>query len=456
MNPSHQPPWSPKKRVKPLALLAVAALVLYVATYVVLARKSGYHYVITQSAPQRDELGVFVTDLHQWGPCFACTTYETNGTLGLRPNLLGRAFAPLLFFDRLVVHESKEIIAAPTEITSVVGGYPFALRVKNRECPAAKLHAVSVWPAFGYRKFDSVTIRYYFSCGNAKEDRRLVVQLEASGEAVVPATHSHAHEPFYEPLPFYEPFPSTLDLSGVTKDVAAIVQMALTNGMLGSGLSPANGRKLAALTLSGSGDKVVWTVSVSGRPVGNQTAGTIDARSGTVDTSGQISRENGMSPFTSKEVPYQHLTNLLWAAATGKYWFEHDHPDLSAFLQQGIDIYVLLKDGAYLYDARSNGLKPILAEDLRGIAQAHEYPPGAPVILVLVADPSRLGAQPAEVKRNIANVNAGDISWSIYQASISEDLESGAGDSLDRNVLADKLKLPKGQWIIASQAIGYR
>jgi hypothetical protein len=454
MNPADKPPFSPKKRVKPLALLAVAVLGVYVATYVVLARKSGYHYVITRSSPQRDELGVFVTHLHQWGPRFACQTFETNGTLGLRPNLLGRAFAPLFFLDRMVVHESKEIIATPTGGTSVVGGYPFALRVKNRECPEAKLHAVLVRPAYWDGKFDCVNISYYFSCGNAKEDRRFLVQLESSGEAVVPESRSHAQH-LYEPLHFYEQFPSTLDLSGVTKDVDAVIQMALTNGMLGSGLSPANGRKLARLILSCSGDKAAWTVSVSGRPLGTQPVGTIDARSGTVDTSGQIFRVGGMSPFASKEVPYQRLTNLLWAVATGKDWFEPSHPGLSAFLQQGIDIYVLLKDGTYLYDARSNGLKLILAKDLRGAAQAQEYPPGAPVILVLVADPSRLGDHPDAVKRNIANVNAGDISYSIYQSSMPEDLETAAGDSLDRKVLSEKLNLPAGQWIIVSQAVGY-
>ena len=68
--------------------------------------------------------------------------------------------------------------------------------------------------------------------------------------------------------------------------------------------------------------------------------------------------------FGPEKLSTQVLSNLLWAA------FGINRPDghrtaPSAMNWQEIDIYVAMEEGLYMYDAKSNILKPILKQDLR-------------------------------------------------------------------------------------------
>ena len=70
--------------------------------------------------------------------------------------------------------------------------------------------------------------------------------------------------------------------------------------------------------------------------------------------------------FSPEPLPVEVLSNMLWAA------FGINRPDgkrtaPSASNRQEIDIYVAQPSGLYLYDAKANLLKPILAEDIRGV-----------------------------------------------------------------------------------------
>ena len=75
----------------------------------------------------------------------------------------------------------------------------------------------------------------------------------------------------------------------------------------------------------------------------------------------------GISP---KPLPPQLLSNLLWAA----YGFNRTEGGLrgkpgrtaaSASNSQEIDLYVVLPEGVYLYEAGSNRLAPVAAGDFR-------------------------------------------------------------------------------------------
>jgi len=69
--------------------------------------------------------------------------------------------------------------------------------------------------------------------------------------------------------------------------------------------------------------------------------------------------------FSTDELPLQVLSNLLWAG------FGINRPDSgkrtapSAVNWQNIDIYVAISKGLFLYDAKENMLRPVLAEDIR-------------------------------------------------------------------------------------------
>ena len=70
--------------------------------------------------------------------------------------------------------------------------------------------------------------------------------------------------------------------------------------------------------------------------------------------------------FSPEPLPVGVLSTLLWAA------FGINRPDgrrtaPTASNRQEIDIYVAAANGLYLYDAKTNLLNPILAEDIRGM-----------------------------------------------------------------------------------------
>ena len=158
--------------------------------------------------------------------------------------------------------------------------------------------------------------------------------------------------------------------------------------------------------------------------------------------------------FDSKELSPQQLSSLLWAA------FGINRPDgkrtaPSASNRQETDIYVLLKQGAYVYSANSNKLDLVVAEDMRAVSGTQSFVKDAPVTLVFVADLSKMGNGSNEDKKNTANIDVGYISQNVYLFCASEGMATVARGSVDRAVLGPKLKLRPDQTIILAQSVGY-
>ncbi len=158
--------------------------------------------------------------------------------------------------------------------------------------------------------------------------------------------------------------------------------------------------------------------------------------------------------FDSRELSPTQLSSLLWAS------FCITRPDgkrtaPSAKDCREADIYVVLKQGAYLYDAKSNKLGLVVAEDLRSLAATQAFATNAPVSLVFVADLARMGNGSVEEKKLFANIDVGYISQNAYLYCASEGLVTGARASVDRKALGIKLKLRPDQMIILGQSVGY-
>jgi hypothetical protein len=107
--------------------------------------------------------------------------------------------------------------------------------------------------------------------------------------------------------------------------------------------------------------------------------------------------------FADRPLPAQLLSNLLWAAGginrpeTGK------RTAPSARDWREIDIYVVLADGAYVYDPKTHELRPVVARDLRAQTGTQDFVAGAPLNLVYVADQHRMpDATPEDRNRNTA------------------------------------------------------
>ncbi|MCJ7812358.1 SagB/ThcOx family dehydrogenase [bacterium] len=159
--------------------------------------------------------------------------------------------------------------------------------------------------------------------------------------------------------------------------------------------------------------------------------------------------------FSSEKLPLQVLSNLLWAA------FGINRPESgmrtapSAVNWQDIDIYVALEEGLYIYDAESNILNPILAEDIRAATGIQPFVAEVPVNIIYVSDFSRIGLTDEDQKVFYSAADAGFISQNVYLYCASEGLATVVRNLIDKPTLAKRMQLRPEQRIILAQTVGY-
>ena len=204
--------------------------------------------------------------------------------------------------------------------------------------------------------------------------------------------------------------------------------------------------------------KRTWVLFIAAILAGNLLAQTIDLpgpqKTGGMPLMEALAKRSTARAFDSKELSAQQLSSLLWAA------FGINRPDgkrtaPSAMNFQETDIYVLLKQGVYVYSATSNRLDLVVAEDIRALGGTQSFVKDAPVTLVFVADFARMGQGSDDNKMNTANIDVGYISQNAYLYCASEGLVTGARGSVDRATLGPRLKLRPDQRIILAQSVGY-
>lgn len=159
--------------------------------------------------------------------------------------------------------------------------------------------------------------------------------------------------------------------------------------------------------------------------------------------------------FLPDTLSLETLSALLWAG------FGINRPDQggrtapSAHNWQEIDIYVVLAEGAYRYDARAHRLLLIQAEDLRRHTGTQDFIATAPLNLVYVADFARMVDVQDEERRFLAGADAGCIAQNIYLYCAGAGLATVVRGLIDRNVLAHALNLTATQRIALAQTVGY-
>lgn len=162
-----------------------------------------------------------------------------------------------------------------------------------------------------------------------------------------------------------------------------------------------------------------------------------------------------MREFSSKELPLQVISDMLWAAC-GINRPESGHRTApSAMNMQEIDIYVAKADGLYLFDAKENMLIPVLTEDIRALTGKQPFVKDAPINLIYVADLSKMSRLSAGDIDFYAAVDTGFISQNVYLYCASVGLATVVRGSIDKPALAKAMKLRPEQKIILAQTIGY-
>jgi len=170
--------------------------------------------------------------------------------------------------------------------------------------------------------------------------------------------------------------------------------------------------------------------------------------------------------ISSKEIPVQVLSNLLWAAfGVNREKAAFNKPGRtapSASNSQEIDLYVALADGVYIYEAVTHRLMPVAAGDFRkragwGRASA------APVNIFYVVDLTRYDTGPEQPDRSIGEpevqksyyyTDTGFIAQNVYLFAASQGLAAWFHNCNKENTIKE-FNLTSQQKVLFAQSVGY-
>ena len=170
--------------------------------------------------------------------------------------------------------------------------------------------------------------------------------------------------------------------------------------------------------------------------------------------------------ISSKELPLQVLSNLLWAAFgvnRDKAGFDKKGRTApSASNSQEIDLYVALPGGVYLYEAIPHRLSPVAAGDFR-MRSGRRSAATAPVNIFYIVDLSRYDLGPSQPDRAIGDpeiqksyyyTDTGFIAQNVYLFAASQGLAAWF-HNCDKENTVKEFNLKTNQRVLFAQTVGY-
>lgn len=159
--------------------------------------------------------------------------------------------------------------------------------------------------------------------------------------------------------------------------------------------------------------------------------------------------------FSKKELSKQELSNLLWAANGVNRPESGKRTAPSAVNWHEIDIYVALKNGAYLYNAQDNTLVQIHNDDVRKDMGKQAFTDKAPVCLAYVSNYKKMKLPVKKLKDFYSATDTGFISQNVYLYCASKGLATVVLGYINREKIIQALKLEDFQKVILTQCVGY-
>lgn len=137
--------------------------------------------------------------------------------------------------------------------------------------------------------------------------------------------------------------------------------------------------------------------------------------------------------FSDKLLDNQTLSNLLWAA----YGFNREgmRTAASARNNQEIDLYVLTREGVYLYDAVNNLLVLKVSGDQRRGVSMQDFVLEAALNFIYVSNSNKAS------RRESAFIDSGLIMQNVYLFCASENLGCITRTYFDAKILHEDMKL---------------
>lgn len=177
-------------------------------------------------------------------------------------------------------------------------------------------------------------------------------------------------------------------------------------------------------------------------------------RTGTVMKA--LSERHSTREFASKALSLADLSDLLWAANGINRKDSGKRTAPSAMNKQDVDVYVVLPEGSYLYDAKTHQLNLIAEGDYRGaVAGGQAFVKSAPVSFVLISDLSRLGDAKNARTQLMGAMDAGIVSQNISIFCSAANLATVPRASMDNDQLKKVLKLKDTQIPMMNHPVGY-
>lgn len=161
--------------------------------------------------------------------------------------------------------------------------------------------------------------------------------------------------------------------------------------------------------------------------------------------------------YADKQIPDDVLSTVLWAACGINRPSEGKITAPSAINAQDILVYVVRKDGTYLYQPKDNSLQKVSSKDLRAaVAGRQNFASSAPVSLVLVSNHNKFPQQiPNEAKVRMGVVDAGYVSENICLACSALGLNTVPRMTMDTETLKRELRLDDSYDLVLNSQIGY-
>jgi nitroreductase len=172
-----------------------------------------------------------------------------------------------------------------------------------------------------------------------------------------------------------------------------------------------------------------------------------------------LKKRKTIREMSDKKLTLQQLSDLLWSA-DGVNRADGKRTSPAAMGIYCVDIYAVLPEGVYLYDAAKGELKLVAKGDFRKAAGMQDFVFIAPINLIYVftlKNPKNAppAAIPEERRKVWGDIEVGCMVQNVYLYCASEGLASVVRGMVDQKKFGEILKV-KPEQIVAAQTVGYR
>lgn len=168
-----------------------------------------------------------------------------------------------------------------------------------------------------------------------------------------------------------------------------------------------------------------------------------------------LEQRHSTRTFSEKPISEPILSQILWAACGINRPGENKITAPSAMNAQDIEVYVIRKDGAYLYIPKNNTLKKVSSKDLRLSVAGHQtFHPTPSISLILVSDQSKFGNH-GNIASTAGMIDVGYVSENICLICTALGLNNVPRMTMDKENLKKELGLPEDKMILMNHQIGY-